>query len=186
MGGKRNARLLTCALLLSLGAPAGLSCGRGSAATVEGGTSDADASGPTLPGCLRDLFALCPQTGECRTMQNDGGSSWVSCFNSGVRADHSSYPNTSLLCNGRFERKVFRADGQLCYVYESREVSPQTICGESHTGTWRDAMGQLIASQSEGIRSTTVTCTAGGETLHCDPTCPPNLLSASCPAGSCP
>jgi hypothetical protein len=182
-------RFLTRALLLSLGLAASVSCGRGGAAPVDGGTPDADAAGPNLPGCLRDLFALCPETGECRTMRGDAGDdgiSYVSCFDSGVRSEDTvTYGRTGPpLCTGHAERKVFKPDGQLCYAYETKDVMVNPYC-ESQTATWRDAMGQLIASAWLGTGTRTVTCTAGGETLECGSMCP-RIFPSSCPTGTCP
>lgn len=192
----RNLFVLTWVLLLSANALPSLSCSRGGVGTADTGTADvgtadAEAAEQNLPDCLRDLFAPCSETGACRGGQNDAAGSHVSCFDSGVRSeDTSTFGNAPQpICTGRHERKVFKPDGQLCYAYELVEVSPSTICGESQTATWWDAVGHLIASASVHIAGATVTCAAGGETFTCMfQRCHRNLglFSGNCLPGTCP
>jgi hypothetical protein len=173
----RRIPLLTCVLLLSSSVPASLSCERGSREP-----------GQDIPRCLRDLYGLCPEAGECRMVADDAGISQTSCYASGVRSKATwSRGGVFPACGSRYESRVFKPDGELCYVYESVET-PDGICGESHEGTWKDAMGQLIASSSDGIGSTTVRCATGGETFHCTFACPTSLTgpAGDCQTGACP
>ena len=175
-----------------------------SGAGGQGGTGSASLE---LPNCLRDLMAPCAPVGMC-VSDSAGGQI---CYASGARASTSPL-NEPLACDHiGTSAQVNKADGTLCYTFESyAELTPGRCI--AHRYTWKDAAGNVVATgmddtdvdgTSELVMN--ISCTATSEVSACQqPTLPPRpdrccglslfggavcaggVLEPSCEAGTCP
>jgi len=135
---------------------------------------------------LRELFASCESDGKCRSAGND-----VYCYASGARAEYT-VPSGSCGDAGRFEVRVTKPDGSLCFTFEVLGVASQSAC-EQGDYFWRNPAGELIAignfSNGSG-RRVNITCAANGDSMSCEPaTCPTELPlfgNPECAPGDCP
>ena len=63
-------------------------------AAGRGGAAGGDAGAAlTVPSCLQELFAACPETGACTVERDDGGVNQSYCYPSGVRSEYTMNGN---------------------------------------------------------------------------------------------
>jgi hypothetical protein len=127
------------------GSMAGAGGGMGGAASggSDGGAGAGGGGQPvpdTLPTCITDLYAACWPEGACTLDEASG----TRCYESGVRVvvEHA--------VDGCFEQdartKYYKADGSLCFEHFDVWLSGHAC--ETHSVTWRDASGAIVADQS--------------------------------------
>jgi hypothetical protein len=118
-------------------------------------------------------------------VNDDVGKPVDGCFSSGERFEFSEsfHPSAEPSCQTLYTRKLFKADGTLCYSYEYYDDGG--LC-ESRHETWRDATGQAVATSLVGGLGSRITCAASGEVLSCTGNACPSRDAIVCVAGTCP
>jgi hypothetical protein len=173
--------------------------GSGGGATG-GATSGAGGTGGwtnvlELPDCVKVLIAPCNASGTCTYERVDGGgSAYMECFESGVRASSIG----QLVGGGTIVVRVSKADGSPCYSFETSSG----LDDENPGYLWKDAAGQIVArgrTNQFGMPSLQITCESGSEIRACtglpgstDGCCQISSLGnrtcpefSSCTAGTC-
>jgi hypothetical protein len=127
------------------GSMAGAGGGLGGAGSggIDGGAGAGSGGQPvpdTLPTCITDLYAACWPEGACTLDEASG----TRCYESGVRVV------VEPAVDGCFEQdartRYYRADGSLCFEHFDVWLSGHAC--ETHSVTWRDASGTIVADQS--------------------------------------
>jgi hypothetical protein len=158
----------------------------GAGTTGGGGTGWINVA--AFPSCLRDLFAMCPREGACRSSSDPNGGT---CFASGVRTIRTWGPGCGQNDGGRYAMSTTetrKADGTLCYIKTSA-CDCGTAC-EAGTSVWTNADGQEVATETFSYSARTIRCSAGDDSkmqscglLACGD---PDWPVLDCAAGTCP
>ena len=182
-----------------------------------GGGGGITATPLVLPSCVSNLLSACPFVAPCVYSGSDAGQETEYCFAAGadggtgaaggVRVTVTPLTQPQFDCATAWVVTVTKADGSPCYSFEDHEPT-QDDC-TTHTWTWKDASGRVVANGSDGIqssptRSKQIIC-AGGETATCmqvsqggqvssccgvgvagSASCPDGVNPLVCTAGACP
>jgi hypothetical protein len=109
---------------------------------------------PDLPACLAGLASGCEPQGACQQQQS--GTNIAMCYANGVKM----YVTVTVFPVAAATIRLARPDGSTCYTVDL----PITMGTGGTMLTYRNAMGQVVATGvSEGDRLT-ITCTGSGVT----------------------
>ena len=168
------------------GGAAGRGGSGGGGAAGRGGAANGDAGAAlTVPSCLQELYAACPESGACTVERTDAGVDQSYCYPSGVRAEYTMNGGG---CSPT-ELRVYKADGSLCYIEQSERTNPPNVICEGSSYTWRNAAGAVVATGVSSIGDLRIACAGTDERLQCDPTfCPSGIwpMRYGCQPGACP